>query len=215
MRLTAKILSFLFHPIFILPYLCLISYFICSHLFSIMGEGDFLSFIINSVSSGLVIPIIGIFMMKNLGIIKSWEMDDRHERIGPLILTGLLYAWLFYNYYQSSGTVPEPVTMVTLGATIALFLAFFLNNFYKLSLHGVGMGGLLMGTTLIAMNWSYGYVSIADLGIHFILILVSMIVLVGLVLSSRLYLGSHSLNEIYHGFLVGIFGQIIALRIIL
>ncbi|MEZ4935194.1 MAG: hypothetical protein R2788_24050 [Saprospiraceae bacterium] len=33
--------------------------------------------------------------------------------------------------------------MATLGTTIALFTAFFFNNFTKISAHAVGMGGLV------------------------------------------------------------------------
>ncbi len=215
MTKLAKIFSGLFHPIFILPYLMFIVYGFCGHLFLSFQPMDFAKWVINSVSSGLILPIIGILIMKNIGLIQSWEMHDKHERIGPLILTGLLYLWLFVNYYQSSGVVPDPITMVTLGASVSLFIAFFFNNFFKLSLHAVGVGGLIMGSILVIMNWSYGYLETEWVGqVHFILLLIIILIISGIVLSSRLYLGAHTINQIYHGFLVGIFGQILALRII-
>ena len=36
-------------------------------------------------------------MMKALGLIDSLEMKTRTERIGPYIITGILYMWLFQN----------------------------------------------------------------------------------------------------------------------
>lgn len=152
-------------------------------------------------------------MLKGLGFISSFDMPTRQERIAPLLITGLFYIWLFYNYYQN-GDVPTPVKVVTLGSAISLFLAFFLNNFSKLSLHGVGIGGLIVGVILVGLKWSYGYIWLSSgLQVHNIVFLGIVILLGGAALSSRVYLGSHNLQQIYHGCLVGMIGQVIGLNL--
>ena len=214
MRIVAQVFSAVFHPLFILPFLIVYTYFSCKHLFLFPKQGAFLGFVVYSIVSGLVLPFIAIFMMRGLGLISSLQMHDKSERIGPLIITGLFYVWLFYNYYQNDA-VPIPVKILTLGATISLFLAFFLNNFQKLSLHGVGIGGLMVGIIVVSLKYGYGYFHIDGIGnISILYVIVSLFIVSGVVLSSRLYLGAHGLSEIYHGVLVGVVGQIIALNIL-
>lgn len=215
-RWLAYTLSIVFHPLFVLPYLYILSWITCGHLFDLLDRQNTARLIAYVLSSAVIMPFIGIFMLKQLGFISSLEMEDRQERIGPLIITGMLYCWLSINFYQSGGDVPTPMTMATIGATIALFVGFFLNNFFKISLHAIAMGGLITGTILILVNWSYGYVHIGNnYYFHVLLILISLLILCGLVLTSRMRLGAHNIYQIYHGFIVGAFGQLIALRIIM
>lgn len=215
-KMLAKGFSVVFHPIFILPYLFLFAWISCSHLFELIDKLALLQLVVYFVVSAVVLPMIGIVLLKKLEIVKSNEMESRYERIGPLIITGMLYAWLSINFYRSSGNVPDPVTLVTIGATLALFMAFFLNNFFKVSLHAVGIGGFIMGSVLMAMHWSYGYVLwFGGASLHIIALVILILILSGLVLSSRMYLGAHNLSQIYHGFVVGVLGQVIALRIMI
>ena len=173
-----------------------------------------MTFTVYTVVSALILPLVGMMMLKGLGFISSLEMPTKQERIAPLLITGLFYIWLFYNYYKN-GDVPTPVKVVTLGSTLSLFMAFFLNNFSKISLHGVGVGGLVVGIVLIGLKWSFGYVWLtANLQVHNIICVSIAVLLGGAVLSSRVYLGSHSLQQIYHGVLVGVMGQVLALNIL-
>ncbi len=215
-KMLAKGFSVVFHPIFILPYLFFFCWISCTHLFDLIDDMALVQLIVYFIVSAVVLPLVGIVLLKKLELVKTNEMESRYERIGPLIITGMLYAWLSVNFYRSNGNVPDPITLVTIGATLALFIAFFLNNFFKVSLHAVGIGGLIMGSIIMAMNWSYGYVMwFGGSSLHIIALVILILVLSGLVLSSRMYLGAHNLSQIYHGFVVGVLGQVIALRIIL
>lgn len=194
--------------------LIVFTFLTCRHLFVFSSLEGTVTFTVYTVVSALILPAVGIIMLKGLGFISSVEMPTQQERIGPLLITGLFYIWLFYNYYKN-GDVPTPVKVVTLGASISLFLAFFLNNFSKISLHGVGVGGLVVGMIIVGLKWSYGYLWITQqFQIHNVLILGIIFFIGGAVLSSRVYLGSHSLQQIYHGFLVGITGQVLALNLL-
>ncbi len=215
-KMLAKGFSVVFHPLFILPYLFLFCWISCTHLFELMDEMALVQLIVYFAVSAVVLPLVGIILLKKLELVKTNEMESRYERIGPLIITGLLYAWLSVNFYRSNGHVPDPITLVTIGATLALFIAFFFNNFFKISLHAVGIGGLITGAIIMSMNWSYGYVIWFDNAfLHIIALVILILVLSGLVLSSRMYLGAHNLSQIYHGFVVGVLGQVIALRIMI
>lgn len=186
----------------------------CGHLFVFTDEKGLGLFVIYSVVTCLILPMVAIGMMRGLGMISSWQIEDRQERIGPLIITGLFYIWLFYNYYKNSD-IPTPIQVVTLGAAIGLFMAFFMNNFSKLSIHGVGVGGLIVGLVVVSMKWSYSYMLIGDgLQVHNMVIIAGFMILGGAVLSSRLVLKAHSLQQLYHGVLVGVLSQVLALNIL-
>lgn len=213
-RSIALFVSIIMHPIFVLPLLLLFTYFSCSHLFVFSDSKGMGLFVIYSTVTALILPLVGLAMMRGLGLISTWQIEDKQERIGPLILTGLFYIWLFYNYYKS-GDVPEPVQVVTLGAAIALFIAFFVNNFSKISLHGVGVGGLIIGLVIISLKWSFSYTMLGStIQVHNLVFILTAMVLGGAALSSRLYLGVHTLQQVYHGFLVGIIGTVLALNIL-
>lgn len=213
-RGIATFLSVILHPIFVLPLLLVFTYMTCSHLFVFKEEQGLGLFTIYSVVTCLILPLVAIMMMRGLGMITSWQIEDRQERIGPLIVTGLFYIWLFYNYYQNSD-IPNPVKVVTLGAAIGLFIAFFMNNFSKLSIHGVGVGGLIVGMIIVSIKWSYSYMLIGqDIQVHNLLIIAAFMLLGGAVLTSRLVLEAHTLQQLYHGVLVGVLSQVIALNIL-
>ena len=67
------------------------------------------------------------------------------------------------------------------------------NNFYKISLHGIGMGGASMAVVLFAFHYHQ------PMG----LIIAGVLFLTGIVTSSRLIISDHSQKELYMGLLVG------------
>jgi len=157
--------------------------------------------------------------MRFLGLIESLEMKEKTERIGPLIVTSIAYLWIFLNIRTHDG-LPQVFTAFVLGAIIALFVAFFINNFTKISLHAVGLGGLLMATinVMTMSERAYANFSIGNLisfSIHNLFLLALIFMIVGAVLSSRLYLKAHQLQDVAGGLLVGVLGQLIAIKIFL
>lgn len=163
-------------------------------------------------------PMIAILLMKGLGLIESLEMKDKKERIGPLIVTGLFFMWLYVNI-RKNDVVPEALSFFVLGCTISVFIALMINSFTKISLHTIGAGGFAAGMIFIVYNWSYGNLHIplswigTSVEISDRLIIMMVLVLAGLTGVSRLYLKAHRQDEVYLGYVVGIFAQIIAFRI--
>ncbi len=214
----AKAVSIIFHPLFLISYVLFYLMMANPFIFGFSGPKSQGLLIISVVTISMMFPLIAILMMKALGLIKSLEMEDKMERIGPLIVTGLFYMWLYVNI-RNNNIVPEAFSFFILGSTIAVFIALLLNSFTKISLHTIGAGGLAAGMILIVYNWSYGLVDIPfafldfQLRISDRLIVMIVIMVAGLVGTSRLYLGSHKVDEIYGGYLVGILAQLVAFRI--
>jgi membrane-associated phospholipid phosphatase len=161
----------------------------------------------------IIFPLISILMMRQLGLISSFKMEERTDRIGPLIVTSLFYLWLFVNVRQNSG-IPESFSFLLLGSIIGLFAALFLNSFTKISLHSIGLGGFLGGLAIIRFKYSYDsfFINIGQqiLRINVDLVLVTAVIITGLVGTSRLILKAHTPDQVYGGYLVGFLAQIVA-----
>lgn len=145
-------------------------------------------------------------------------MPDHKERIIPLAITTAFYMWLFINIKNNS-TIPVALRMFVLGATISIVFAFLINLFTKISLHAVGMGGLVIIVVLTKFLFSYEsfIVHLPVLGtfeVHMNLVILLTIIMAGLIGTSRLYLKAHDLKDIYGGYMVGVLGQLIAFRIL-
>ncbi len=219
MRTIAKTISILFHPLFILSYLFFLLLLINPYLFSIQDAQNKVLVLISIVSLSVGFPLVVVALFKMIGFIDSFEMKDRTERIGPMIATSIFYLWLFLNV-KDNPIFPKAYSVMVLGATIGLFCAFFINNFSKISLHGVGMGGLVSAVFLIRFQYSYQYLifentTFGNYQIHLNLVLYASLLIAGLVCSCRLLLKAHNRNDLYGGFIVGVIAQIIAYRVLI
>ena len=175
-----------------------------------------LIFSIGMLSVGF--PLIGIAILKFLGLSNDFNMDERKARVIPLLITSIFYLWLFVNI-KSNGYIPLLFTAYAFGATISIFLSFFINNFSKISLHTVGMGGLVAIVILCKVSVDYHdfALSLGWLGvykIHMNVVLLAVIIIAGIIGSSRKFLTNHTWQDIYGGYIVGFVSQLIAYAII-
>lgn len=215
---TARVISYLFHPLMILTYMLIILLLANPYLFGVssIGEKQSKELILRVFFSTFLIPAISIAMLRFLGLVNSIEFPDRQERIGPYIITGIFYLWLFRNFLDNS-IIPTAYTSFVLGATISLFIAFFINIFSKISAHAVGMGGLVGMVVLTMTLFSYGSFEInlpiiGAIYLNMIAVLMITLVLAGAVGTARLLLSAHEPMDLYGGYIVGLASQLIALR---
>lgn len=206
-RMIAQIISILFHPLLILSYSYILLAWSNCYLF---GETSFEKVFSNKVNGILFIwllifsffvPLLSVIMMKALGLIKDLEMSEKTDRTGPYIIVGLLYIVIFMNFNNNS-SIPAELSLFSLGTTIALFTAFIINIFSKISMHTVGMGGFVAMVIIILAQ--------SQIGNEYVLALV--IILAGLVGSCRLLLSAHEPVEIYGGYFIGFLSQFVAMN---
>lgn len=206
------------HPGFIISYYFLILLMVNPYLFGFNSMKETGLILIYVIIISVVFPLIPIVMMYALGFTSSITLKERKERIVPLALTGMFYLWLYVNMIHNP-KIPVAFNIFILGSVISVFLCFFLNLFDKISLHMAGIGGLFVG--LILMHYKFSYdtfdVDIFNTSYYFPtnLIIFVVLLLLGLVGTSRLYLKAHESKEIYAGLAVGILSQIIALRVLM
>jgi hypothetical protein len=218
LKLLAQIISIVLHPLLIILYLLMILIAINPYLFALADLHEKTTFFVYTFVNTLVIPILSILVMKMLGMVKSLEMHTSKERIGPLIVIGSLYLWMFINF-KGNQIVPDIFSSFILGSVLSVFIAFFINNFTKLSLHMVGMGGLIVALIVMKFQLEYHeiYIKVFDwfgalISLDFLIIL--SILAAGVTGTARLYLKAHVSKELYLGLLVGILSQAMAYSII-
>ena len=218
LRFFAQFVSVIFHPLLMLTYMLILLLLVNPYLFGVNNINDQLSrvLILRIFLSTFFIPALSVVMLRFLGMVESIELKDKQERIGPYIITGIFYMWMFRNFLSNS-LIPTAYTSFVLGATIALFLAFFINIFSKISAHAVGMGGLLGMVVLTMLEFSHHFFSInfgplGSLQLSLTIVLLLAILASGLVGTARLLLQAHHPQDLYGGFIVGFFAQFIAYR---
>ncbi len=213
-RYTAYVFSSLFHPLLIVLYMLFLFATVNPYLFPYRSGREFGTIVLVVFFTAVAIPVIAVLLMYSTGLIKSLQLPERTDRIGPLMATSIAYLWLFLNI-KTHNAIPLVFSCFVLGAIIALFISFFINNFSKISLHAVALGGAFLAFLQLLYSYGRPYTNfiIGDqqiLSVHNIVLLAVIVVLIGAVLSSRLYLKAHSPEDIWGGFLVGFASQIIA-----
>lgn len=206
MKLLAKIISFIFHPIFVPVYLgFIIVAYVPTHFAELFGRKyNMTMMMLTMLMVGF--PLVTLLIMKGLGMLKTFTMRDVKDRFIPMIAVATYYLWTFMMFKPDSKTAfaTDPVlSNMILGSVISIFLAFFFNSFYKISLHAIAAGGMLGVIMNIMPLSSY----------NMTLVLIIAILIAGLVTSSRLYLKEHNNKEVYMGFLAGYFAQFFAYQI--
>lgn len=215
LKSIAYFFSIIFHPLLMVTYMLLMLLSVDPHLFGTNSVKGGLDNIMMIFASTFFIPIISVLMMKALKLIPSLELRNAQDRIGPFIVTGVFYISTYYLIYRNPN-MPVAFKACFLGAVIGLFLAFFITLFSKISLHAVGMGGLL-GMVLITIQrpelfpfvWNAGVFGMFEVSLF--KLLSTTILVCGIVGTSRLILDAHEPKDLYGGYLVGLATQFIAL----
>ena len=186
----SKILSFVFHPVLMPIYaILLLLYF--SKVFSQFMPIEQKTHLINlTLIFTLLLPLLGVFLLKKLKIVSSIYMENQKERKWPLLIAISSY-YLLFRMFEFLHIHPIIIKLI-LGAMLILFLAVIISNFCKISLHMLGIGGVF--GAFLAFQYLFG-------GKLFLIIL--LLLCSGLVAYARINENAHTLKQVYLGFLVG------------
>ncbi len=194
MRILYKVLSVLFHPVFLTAAL--------TGAFYSMGDYHQEVPVWQSmqiiVTNTLIFPTITVLILKGLGMIKSIELQNQKDRIIPTIASMTFYFWA-YLVARNKGMDP---------AIVILLLSGFL-SFIILILLGIAMKPSLHASAwAIACAWSWTVYSLGKP--QFLIAALMVTVIYFLVIISRLALKAHSKKEIAWGTLCGLLSVALA-----
>jgi hypothetical protein len=189
---AAKIISYLFHPVF-MPLYGLLLLFSFKNIFAqqllFQAKLMILSFVFLST---VAFPMLVIYMMKKQGFIKSITMDNRSERIIPYMVVAIFYFMTYHMFRQLE--LPFIYSLFMMGSAFLIALVTLISFRWKISTHMVGIGGI--AGVLIGLSF--------NLSINLISIIGSVILLSGIIGFARLKLNAHKPSEVYSGFLMGV-----------
>jgi len=187
---AAKIISVIFHPLF-MPVYAMLIIFSAPTLFGYLPFEVkrllFLIILINNVF--LPLSLLPFFRYRN--IISTWSIEEKRERIIPLLITTILYSATAFIIFR----FPIPFFLKSfIIATFFVSLSVTVINFWwKISIHSAGVGALTAIIIILSLKMYSPLVWY----------LVAAIITSGLVLSSRLKLNSHTPQQVWFGFLTG------------
>ena len=187
----SKIISVIVHPILI-P---IITFYTSLKLVPNIGFAitSYINLIwIILVLSTIILPVLSLLYLKYIGKIESFEMTEHKERPLPLLITGI---WMLIGLRQLDNILNfAPILKIELiCAIIIIFLASIISRFWKISLHMLGVGGLV--GVVFSLHTLYG---------GFSEILIIFILISGVVGVARIKQKAHDHNQIYVGFVIGL-----------
>lgn len=139
------------------------------------------------------IPVIAIFLLNRVGVVKNPKLTDRNDRTVPYIIAAACYlAVAIYFHFVNA---PVWLSLFMLGGAAALIIIIVVNRHWKISGHATGMGGLVAMLFFLMCSGN----SPLNLQPEFI----ASVLMAGIVCSSRLILNCHTLPQVGAGFLTG------------
>jgi hypothetical protein len=167
--------------------------------FFMVSKVEFRRWLYILILSTILLPFLLIGLLRIFGLISNARMHDAKDRVLPLIGTLIFYAGAFYFFTQKV-IAPLLVQSILLGSCLAIVIIFFINIYYKVSVHTTA-AAVMPGILIVVL--ANGQQSI----IVVFLLAVSAAVLVGI---ARWLLGAHTPGQIILGYIIGISMQVTA-----
>ena len=184
-----KIVSILFHPVFVPTITVFLVVKIYSNIIILENQAGII--LIGTCVFSLILPLLSVFILLLTKKIDSLEMPKKEERFLPILFASI---WMILGFYFMKEIFSYAPIMksIYLGAIYVMLIALLITKKWKISLHMLAIGGAT--GVLIMLEFLFGQ----NLMLLLITILIS-----GILGFSRLSLKAHSLNQIYAGFIVG------------
>ena len=191
-KLIAKIISVIFHPLFMTGYGLLILFFISGTFLSYLaGPVKNIVLIIIAVNT-IILPLSVVPLYFSQKIIKSIHMETARERVIPLMMNSIFFYLGFYLLNRLQ--VPELIKMYVLASFSVVVVTLLVSLKWKISIHMMGIGGLT--GAIISISW--------HLGVDMIAVWMGLILCGGLIGFARLELNKHTPAQVYSGFFIGL-----------
>lgn len=199
MTKIASLISYLFHPLLMATYGCLLVFFGLTHSMYAIYTPLKIKWIITAIvfSFTFCVPVLNIIILYKLKYISSFKLETKEERIIPLMLTVFAYFALFYLLKDFQ--IWPTIKLLVLGAGISILIATIITIWWQISAHLIGIGGVA-GMLLAFIFYLQMPVLIA---------LSAVLLVAGGIGFARLKLHAHNQAQVYVGFGVGCLVQFV------
>lgn len=186
----ARGISYILHPM-LMPVYFLFFLFNGDSMFALLPQQTKLYCYLITLFFLFIVPLISLPFFRHFHLIKDYALNDKQERVYPILVTvsaAFLGFWLL-------GKVAYTNIVQQLFLVLIILLSVFsvITLRWKISMHMTAMGGLCGFLLILGMKYP------GDMRGSFIM----MLLLAGLLASSRLLLKKHNPLQVYLGFLFG------------
>ena len=189
----AKTISILFHPILIPSWFTLILFSSNTYISLLIPiQLKYVLFTMIFITT-VMFPLLFVLMMVKRKMVSDIYLRKREDRIYPFAITSIFYFLSYYLIRQLP--LYDVFSLFLLGSTFLVFFSFLITFFWKISVHLMGIGGLLGGLTGLVIR----------LNLDFTTMIIYALIIAGLLGFARLKLNAHKPLQVYTGFLLAFF----------
>ena len=189
--ILARAISIIFHPLITPPLGMLLIFHSGTYLeFLSYPQKKAIFLILFTGTTILPLSLAPVMILQN--IITDIKMENHRERVVPLLITTLFYAFTWFIMVRLNA--PDLITIYTITAGLAVLFCALISMKWKISLHMTALGAL--AGVLLAIAFRF------DVNLQLYLKLVFMAG--GLVGWARLSLKAHTPAQIYAGYAGGL-----------
>lgn len=138
------------------------------------------------------LPVLGIFLYRRLSGLTASQLRQRKARFWPYIISFVCYAVYLRIMYVMH--LPRFMCGIVVGALFIQGVCLLLNLRWKVSMHAAGAGGIIGALVAYSVVFAFNPVPW----------LCGVVLLDGMVMTSRMILRQHTLWQVWMGTLVGI-----------
>ncbi len=196
LRRTAHFFSWIFQPLLMPIYGALLFLNLPFYAFSLLPSAVKWYVISCNLLFTFFMPVFIILLMKRFNMISTLTLENREDRKYPILFTAVFY--ISNYYFLKKVNLPAPYLFFLLAGMFSLISTLFITNYWKISMHMTGIGGLCGSFMLLSFIWP----------IDLRLIIAALFLVAGIVGSSRLILNVHTPAQVAAGFAAGFSPQI-------
>lgn len=188
----SHILFYIFHPLLI-PTFITSALLLRPDLYTIILPFELKLWFLSVVSGfTLVIPAISVFILLKSKIIASPAMEQRSERVLPLLITSASYLALLFAV--KSDNIPPLLLYVLYSVTFAILAGLMVNLFYQISIHTLAWSAL--ATILISVS--------IRIGIPLLGLIITGVLISGIAGYVGLNQDARNKSRVYSGYAAGV-----------
>jgi len=198
-RIAAKIISWVFHPLFVPVYLILFLLYVHPAVFAGFPSSQKRIVLLQALVPYILFPVVTVLLLKALKFISSIYMTTKKDRIIPYMACNVWYFWIWYVWGNLAG-YPREIVILSMAIFIASAIGQMANIYIKISMHAIAMGVAVSFMLLLAV------IQPVNSGVYISITLM----IAGLVCTARFIVSDHTQREIYGGLLAGLAALLVA-----
>lgn len=204
LKFAAKLISYIFHPLFIPVYISAYLIYLHPYSFAVLQPAQKMIRLISLFVITCFFPAVTVFLLWRLKFAESIFLRTQKERIIPYVASIIYYWWAFYVSRTLPGS-PAILTFFLLGLFLSVSAALMANNYFKISMHGLGVGGAFVYFILVGLSTAEPMGAVIAIAT----------IIAGVVCTARLIISDHHPMEVYSGLILGGLCQVVGWWVIM